>query len=481
MSNMMLINGKWIGLSDEKPSTGVVNPATEEIFEHIPQADADDIKKAIDAAASAFADWSGLSYAQRGEYLKKAAAIANERRNEIGRLMTMEMGKPLAEAVGEVEKAAKSLLYYAEEGERVYGRIISDQSRCFQSHVTYYPVGPVAAIIPWNYPIELMAWKACAALTAGCTMVIKPASITPLSSSAFCRCLSDAGFPDGVINLVFGSGSVIGEHLISDKRIKKVAFTGSTEVGKKIVQQCAANMTKYSAELGGHCPMIVGKSADIDSAASDAARRTFRNMGQICIAINRIYVHSSIHDAFVEKMKEKTEELIIGNSLTTEGVNLGPMADKNGLIKIKEQITDALGKGAVCATGGSVPENQTKGYFFKPTILTNVNHDMLVMKEESFGPIVGVMSFETSEEAVELANDTNYGLAAYVQSNDYYETEYFIENLSAGNVAVNNPDAGVMNAPYGGWNDSGDGYEHGPEGLFGYLKIKQIRKRIRKS
>jgi succinate-semialdehyde dehydrogenase/glutarate-semialdehyde dehydrogenase len=478
---MMLINGKWIGLTEAKPGTGVMNPATEEIFEHIPQADSIDIKMAVDAASGAFTTWSSLSYAQRGEYLKKAAAIANERRFEIGRLMTMEMGKPHAEAVGEVEKAAKALLYYAEEGQRVYGRIISDQSRSFQSHVAYYPVGPVAAIIPWNYPIELLAWKACAALTAGCTMVIKPASITPLSSSAFCKCLTDAGLPDGVINLVFGSGSVIGKHLISDKRIKKVAFTGSTEVGKKIVQQCAVNMTKYSAELGGHCPMIVGKSADIDAAASDAARRSFRNMGQICIAINRIYVQSSIYDSFIEKLKAKTEELIIGDSLTTEGVNLGPMADKSGLIKIKDQIKDAISKGAACITGGTAPEGFSKGYFFKPTILTNVNHDMLVMKEESFGPIVGVMPFDTTEEAVELANDTNYGLAAYVQSNDYYETEYFIENLSAGNVAVNNPDAGVMNAPYGGWNDSGDGYEHGPEGLYGYLKIKQIRKRIRTS
>ncbi len=478
MNNMMLINGKWIGPTGTDSDSTVTNPATEEEFEKIPQADGETISKAVEAANIAFKKWSGLSYTERGNYLKKAASIIYDRKIEIGRLITMEMGKPIAEAIGEVEKAAKILLYYAEEGERVYGRIIADQSRSFQSHVIYYPVGPVAAIIPWNYPIELLTWKTGGALTAGCTMVIKPASITPLSASAFCRCLTDAGIPDGVINLVYGRGSVLGKYLISDKRIKKVAFTGSTEVGKKIIEQCASNMTKYSAELGGHCPLIVGETADLEKAASDATRRSFRNMGQICIAINRIYVHRSIHDKFTAKLKSKAESLIIGDSLKTNGVNLGPMSDKNGLEKIIKQIEDAVEKGATVITGGNKPDGANKGFFFKPTILTNVNHEMLIMKEESFGPIVGVMPFDTAEEAVKLANDTNYGLAAYIQSNDYYEIEYLIENLSAGNVAVNNPDAGVMNAPYGGWGDSGNGYEHGPEGLLGYLKIKQIRKKI---
>jgi succinate-semialdehyde dehydrogenase/glutarate-semialdehyde dehydrogenase len=474
----MLIGGASVGLSGCRDRQSLVNPATEEPFAEIPLATMEDIDLAVAAARDAFPIWSRLSPSVRGNYLRKASDLLASRSEEIGRTMTLEMGKPISEAIGEVQKAALALRYYAEEGERVYGRIVANENSEFESSILYQPLGPVAAITPWNYPVELLCWKTAAALAAGCTMVAKPASITPLSSLLFLLCIADAGVPPGTVNIIFGSGSKVGDRLIGNPVLKKVAFTGSTEVGKRIVSMCGGMMKKVSAELGGQCPLIVSNHARLEAAVTDGVRRSFRNNGQICIAINRIFVQKEVYEPFIRRFAEESAALKIGDSLLEMDCQLGPMATKSGRDKVIEHHDDALAKGARLLCGGKIPAGRDTGFFFEPTVLADTKPGMKVMSEESFGPIVGIMPYTTNEEALSLANATNYGLASYVYTDDFFEVEYFARNLESGNVAINNPDAGVMNAPYGGWKDSGDGYEHGPEGLFSYLKIKHVRKRI---
>ncbi len=474
----LLIDGQWVKASNGALGE-VKNPATGEIIAQASLAATEDIKKAIEAAGCAFPGWAELSPAERGAYLRAAGEKVMERHKEIGALMTEEQGKPLLEAQGEVKKAALALRYYAEEGERVYGRIIANAERDIESRVVYQPIGPAAAITPWNYPVELLAWKICGALAAGCTMVAKPPSLTPLSPFAFMKCLVDAGIPPGVINGINGPGSKVGRQLIENPIIKKMAFTGSTEVGRLISTDCGPLMKKASLELGGHCPMIISRNCDLEAAVEGAVRRSFRNMGQICISINRIYVDQVIHDRFVEKCVAAAKKLKIGHGLLTVPCDLGCMANAEGLAKTKEHIADAISKGANVACGGQKPEGKefAKGFFFEPTILTNVNHQMKVMTEETFGPVVGVMAFDDLNEAIALANDTPYGLAAYGFTDNLDEADKLAREIHAGNVAINNVDAGVMNAPYGGWKDSGRGCEHGPEGLMEYLEAKHVRVR----
>jgi succinate-semialdehyde dehydrogenase/glutarate-semialdehyde dehydrogenase len=396
--------------------------------------------------------------------------------------MTREQGKPLNEARGEVLKGAEILRYYAEEGKRIYGRIIpwSGSDASTTSFVTYEPVGVCAGISPWNYPIELVAWKVGAALAAGCTIVAKPPSLTPLSPLEFIRCLADAGAPRGVVNVVFGAGPRTGPLLIRHPLVKKVAFTGSTEVGRQVLRQCAEGMKKVSLELGGQCPLIVSKACRLADAVKGAARRSFRNMGQICIAINRIYVQEEIYREFLEGFVSATSRLTIANGLQKPDADLGPMANRAGREKTVRHVSDALAKGARVAFGGRVPDGKAfqKGYFYQPTILTDVTHEMLVMKEETFGPVVGVMPYGSLQEAIAHANATPYGLAAYAYTEDLGEADELSARLHTGNVAINNSDAGVINAPYGGFKESGMGYEHGPEGLAQYLLAKHVRIRF---
>lgn len=472
-----LIGGQWVDSSDLQ-TLNVVNPATEEVIATVPRASSDDVSRAVRLAHEAFPNWSSLSPFQRGSYLRKASELVAANSGEIARLMTLEQGKPVKEAEGEVLKGAEILRYYAEEGERVYGRIIANAEKNTESRVIYQPMGVAVAISPWNYPIELLAWKLGGALASGCTVVCKLPSETPLSPLAFIRVVLEAGFPDGVINALTGSGSIIGPLLLRDSLVKKVAFTGSTAVGKEVLSTCAESLKKVSLELGGSLPMIVCKDCDLEAAVAGATRRSFRNMGQICIAVNRIYVDRAIYDVFLEKFVASTKKLTAGDGLSGN-VDLGPMCTKNGLATVQRHIDDGMRKGARLLCGGGRPENLQldKGYFFAPSILADVNHDMLVMQEETFGPLVGVMPFDTIEEAIQLANDTPYGLASIVYTNSLSIADRLSREINAGNVAINNPDAGVINAPYGGWKDSGFGHEHGPEGLYEYLYTKHIRVR----
>lgn len=477
---LMLINGKWVD-SESGRYTDVIDPATEQIFARVPSATSSEVDQALEAAQKAFPSWGSLSPEQRGVFLWRASTLLEERKERIGRLMTREQGKPLREAVGEIEKAVEMLRYYAEEGKRAYGTIVPNADPSDQSFVVKQPIGVVAALSAWNYPVELIGWKAAAALAAGCTMVAKPASQTPLSPLEYWRCLVDAGIPAGVINCVTGSGATVGRHLVASRIPQKIAFTGSLEVGLDILNQAKGMVRKISLELGGQCPLIVSRNCDLAAAVKGSVRRSFRNMGQICIAINRIYVHESIHDEFLRLFADQTEKLTIGNGLQKPDADLGPMASLDGLRKTLLHIEDALSKGARLVCGGKKPEGPefAKGYFFRPTILADANHRMLVMTEETFGPVVGVMAFRSISEAVELANATPYGLAAYLYTNDLHEMEKISKALQAGSVAVNNVDAGIMNVAYGGWKQSGIGREHGHEGLEEYLQLKHIRVRFR--
>ncbi len=477
----MLIDGSWMD-SESGTYIDVVNPATETVFTRIPRATEKEAEQALKAAERAFPAWSSLSPFARADYLWRAGDILEERKEKIGRLMTQEQGKPLNEAVGEVAKAAEMLRYYAEEGKRAYGQIVANTDPYDQSLVIKQPVGVVAALSAWNYPIELTGWKAAAALAAGCTIVAKPPSLTPLSPLEYWRCLFDAGIPRGVINAVTGFGRDVGRYLVASPRSHKIAFTGSLEVGLAIQAQAKDTIKKISLELGGQCPLIVSKNCDLGDAVKGAVRRSFRNMGQICIAVNRIYVEREIYEEFLVKFREETRKLVIANGLEKPDADLGPMANAAGLQKTKLHIEDALSKGARLICGGKRPagEQFQKGYFFEPTILADTTHEMLIMREETFGPAVGVTAFGNLDDAVRLANATPYGLAAYAFTDNLHEMHKLSQELQAGSVAINNVDAGIMNVAYGGWKQSGIGREHGHEGLEEYLQLKHVRIRYRK-
>jgi len=472
----MLIGGKWVD-AKSKAVFQVSNPIDNVPFANVPAAQTEDVLAAIKSAKDAFPGWSSTTAFFRGRLLRAAGELIRKNKADIAKLMTMEQGKPLQEAMAEVEKGADILVYYAEEGERVYGRIIPNaDSNDIVSHVVYQPVGVAACISPWNYPIELLAWKVAAAMAAGCTCILKVPSETPLSPLEFVKVMEKAGFPDGVINVITGSGREIGPLLASHPDVQKLAFTGSTPVGKDIMEKASGSLKRLSLELGGSLPMIVCADCNLQEAAKGAVRRSFRNMGQICIAINRIYVAREIYEEFLDLFAKYTQKLVIGNGLTDQ-CDLGPMCTEKGIKTTVEHIEDAVRRGAKIICGGGKPAGSKfeKGNFFEPTILRDVTHEMLIMREETFGPAVGVMPFDTTDQAIALANDTLYGLAAIVYTNDLSLASRFSRSINAGNIAINNVDAGVINAPYGGLGDSGFGHEHGPEGLYQYLNTKHIR------
>jgi succinate-semialdehyde dehydrogenase/glutarate-semialdehyde dehydrogenase len=394
----------------------------------------------------------------------------------MARIMTLEQGKPLSEARGEIVKLSEACHFYAEEAVRIHGEIVPNTTTDIDSLVVREPIGVVGAITPWNYPAELVGWKLCGALAAGCTIVIKPAEITPFTALAIARMVEKAEIPAGVVNVVTGPGSKVGQALVEHPGVDKIAFTGSSEVGLHIQRSCTT-VKRLSLELGGNCPLIVTASADLEAAVKGAARRGFRNMGQICIAVNRIYVARSIAEEFVRRLGVAADALVVADGIENPDADVGAMASAEPLAKTKEHLADALAKGATLVAGGRAPEGEAfaHGHFFRPTVVSRCTHEMKVMTEETFGPLVGVMAFDRLDEAVELANDTPYGLASYVYAKDADEVRYLSRELDYGNVAVNNVDAGIMNAPYGGRKQSGVGYEHGREGMLEYLNFKHVR------
>jgi len=468
-----LVGGRWVPGGDA--TVAVVNPADGQVLTTIPDTSEAGVDEAVRAARAALPAWRSTTPFQRAAVLHRLAAAVREDLGELARLVTLEMGKPLGEARGETAKLADAFDYYAEEGVRVYGETIPNEQAGVTSIVRYEPVGVVGAITPWNYPLELIGWKLAAALAAGCTIVVKPSEFTPSSAVRLFALLAGAGVPDGVANLVLGAGTA-GRALASHPDLDKLAFTGSEATGAAITRSLAKAIPT-SMELGGSCPQIVTASADVDDAVAGCLRRGFRNAGQICIAINRVYVHRDVHEEFVEKLTAGVAALRVGPGL--EDPDVGPVTNVEIRDRCAAHVEDAVARGGRVRTGGTSVADRA-GTWVTPTVVDDVARDSLLVREETFGPVVGVVPYDTTEEVVELANGTDAGLAAYLYARDLGEVFSIGHALEFGNVAVNNPDAGIMNAPYGGRKGSGHGSEHGREGLHGYLQIKHLRIRYGK-
>lgn len=476
LNGKVLIDGALV--KGNGPQTPVQNPANGEQIGAIATAQPAEIEAAVSAARAAFGPWAALPAVTRAKHLHALGDAIAQDADAMARLMTLEQGKPVNEARGEIMKLAETCHFYAEEATRIHGETIPNDTTDMELTVLREPIGVVGAITPWNYPAELVGWKLCGALAAGCTIIIKPAEITPFTALAIGQKCIDAGIPRGVVNVLTGPGSVVGQALVEHPGIDKIAFTGSSKIGLHI-QKSATTVKRMALELGGNCPLIVTQTADLDAAVKGAARRSFRNCGQICIAINRIYVARPVYEAFITKLAEAADALTIDDGLSNPGADMGPMASGEPLAKTKEHLADAVAKGARVLAGGAVPvgEAYENGHFFRPTVVADCTHDMQIMTEETFGPIVGVAPFDTLSEAVTQANDTPYGLASYVYAKAADEIRYLGQRLDYGNVAVNNVDAGIINAPYGGRKQSGVGYEHGREGMLEYMNFKHLRVR----
>lgn len=468
--NKMYINGEWTeALSSEKFE--VTNPATGDIASVVAYGDEKDAKLAIEAAAEAYKTWSATSVNERSKLLYRLYEIMMEEKETLARTITVEMGKPINESRGEVNIGAEYVLWYAEEAKRVYGEIISASTTNKRLQVIKQPVGPVAAITPWNFPVSMITRKLAPALAAGCTVVLKPASKTPASAVKLFECVEKAGFPKGVANLVIGKSSSIGNEVTSNPLIKKITFTGSTSVGKKLMEDASKQVKRVSMELGGHAPFIVFEDADLEKAAEGVMISKYRNTGQTCICLNRLYVHASIKEEFEQILKEKLEKVKIGHGIE-ETTELGPLVDESALEKVKEHVQDAVSKGAKVVTGGEAAEGGK--LFYKPTLLSNVTKEMLITSDETFGPVAPMYSFETEEEVIEMANNTQYGLAAYYYTKDLGRATRVGEKLEYGIIGVNDPGPTTVQAPFGGLKESGVGREGGHQGLAGFLEEKYL-------
>ncbi|MFC4712720.1 NAD-dependent succinate-semialdehyde dehydrogenase [Planococcus dechangensis] len=470
MNGKHYIDGEWTDKGND--TIKVMNPATGEQVGTVPNGGEAEATAAVEAAAAAFPEWSKTTAYERAKLLMKWHDLLLEHKEEIGEILTKEMGKPLKEAIGEIEYSASFISWFAEEGKRVYGRTVPASSDSKRIQVTKQPVGVVASITPWNFPAAMMARKMAPALAAGCTFVSKPAKMTPLTAVRVFELAEEAGFPKGVINLVTGSASKIGKVFTSHPSVRKLTFTGSTEIGKELMKQSSETMINLSLELGGHAPIIVLDDADLDKAVKGVMASKFRNAGQTCVCGNRIYVQESIVDAFSEKLQKAAGQLKVGNGLE-EGVDIGPLVDKDGYEKVERHVKDAVEKGAKVLVGGD-GKAENDAYFYNPTVLTGANEGMLVMFEETFGPVAPIMSFKTDEEAVKLANDTRFGLASYFFTESMTRGTYLAEHLEYGIVGWNDGAPSAAQAPFGGMKESGIGREGGQEGLEAFLETKYI-------
>jgi acyl-CoA reductase-like NAD-dependent aldehyde dehydrogenase len=474
-----LIDGRPAESVDGKTSE-LRSPANGEIVGIIAKGGCKDLDLAVASAAKAFLSWSALTAYERQAIIVKATTHVRTRAAEIGMLMALEQGKPLTQSVGEIGASCDTIDYYAAEGLRIEGYTNPPESRNYRSTVIYQPVGVCGLITPWNYPVSLLSWKLGPALAAGCTVVVKPTTVTPMSPTAFCQALAEGGIPAGVINVVNGPGGSLGDALVRHPQVAKVAMTGSTAVGKQILQAAAPFLKKVSLELGGHCPAVVCTDANLDLAAKIIAYKGFRNCGQSCSSINRVYAHRSIHDELVAKLKKLGESMSIGDGITDPKVDLGPMATADGPETAQRHVDDAIKQGATLVAGGRRLKEGAfaSGNYYPPTILTGCTQKMLVMREETFGPVVAFASFDTIEEAIALANDTEYGLVAYAFTQDYATTVALTERLEAGTVCVNHGAVNTNYGPYAGWKASGYGLELSRKAVFEYLKTKHIKTAI---
>ena len=464
----MVINGEKTGLNLEK--IDVLNPATNKSVGTIPNGGKEEADQAVEAAYEAFKQWSEKTAYERATYLQKLNGLILENQDEFARTMTLEMGKPLNESKGEVVYAASFVEWYAEEAKRVYGETIPSHASNKRLQVWKKPVGVVAAITPWNFPLAMITRKIAPALAAGCTVIIKPSKESPITAINFMELVEKAGFPRGVINLVTGSSSKIVGAMMENEKVRKITFTGSTEIGKLLIEQSAKQVKRLSLELGGHAPFIVLDDANIDKAVEGVLASKFRNGGQTCVCANRIYVQTGIYDQFVEKFAEKVKKLKVGDGL--DEVDIGPLINEDGLQKVENHIKDAVEKGASLVTGGNRIEGN--GTFFEPTVLRDIDPSMIIMQEETFGPVAPIQKIESDEEAAELANSTEYGLAAYVFTENVSRGTKLIEKLDFGIVGWNDGVPSAAQAPFGGMKESGVGREGGHEGMDAFLETQYV-------
>ncbi|PSJ36614.1 succinate-semialdehyde dehydrogenase (NADP(+)) [Zobellella taiwanensis] len=462
------IDGQWLDAFSGKTNP-VVNPANGETIGYVPDMGAAEARMAIDAANRAWPAWRNRTGKERSELLKCWHALLLEQADALAEILTLEQGKPLAEAKGEILYAASFIEWFAEEAKRIYGDTIPSHKADARIVVTKQPIGVAAAITPWNFPAAMITRKVGPALAAGCPCIIKPAPETPLTALAMADLAGQAGIPAGIINVVTGDAIAIGGELTASADVRKLSFTGSTPVGKLLMAQCAETLKKVSLELGGNAPFIVFDDADLERAVEGALIAKYRNAGQTCVCVNRFLVQSGIHDAFVARLAERVAELTVGDGFG-DGVKIGPLINERAVSKVEEHVRDALALGARLVCGG---ERHPLGHgFFPPTVLTGATPDMKVAHEETFGPLAAVFRFETEEQAVSLANDTEYGLAAYCYTRDLGRAWRMTEALEYGMVGVNEGLISTEVAPFGGVKASGLGREGSKYGIEDYLEIK---------
>ncbi|WP_430394970.1 NADP-dependent succinate-semialdehyde dehydrogenase [Enterovirga aerilata] len=464
------VDGAWVD-ADGGATIAVDNPSTGDVLGTVPKMGAAETRRAIEAAEAALPAWRARTAKERSQILRRWFDLMMANQEDLAAIMTAEQGKPLAESKGEIAYAASFIEWFAEEGKRTYGDVIPAHGTDKRIVVIKQPVGVCAAITPWNFPAAMITRKAGPALAAGCTMVLKPASQTPFSALALCELAERAGVPKGVLSCVTGSATEIGGEMTSNPIVRKVTFTGSTEIGKLLLEQCARTVKKTSMELGGNAPFIVFDDADLEPAVKGAIASKYRNAGQTCVCANRILVQDGIYDAFVKRLAEAVSGMKVGDGFK-EGTVIGPLIDSKAVAKVEEHVEDALAKGAKVVTGGK--RASLGGSFFEPTVLADTTPDMKIFREETFGPVAPIFRFKTEEEAIRLANDTEFGLASYFYGRDIGRVWRVAEALDYGIVGINEGIISTEIAPFGGVKESGLGREGSHYGIDDYLEIKYL-------
>jgi succinate-semialdehyde dehydrogenase/glutarate-semialdehyde dehydrogenase len=464
------IDGQWCD-ADSGKSVNVTDPGTGKVLGTVPNMGEAETARAIAAAEKALPIWRAKTAGERAKIMRKLFDLMIENQDALGELLSREQGKPFTEAKGEIAYGASFIEWFAEEGKRAYGEVIPGHAPDRRIVTIKQPVGVVAAVTPWNFPTAMITRKLGPALAAGCTMVLKPASATPYSALAIAVLAEKAGIPAGVFNVVTGSARAIGGELTRNPVVRKLTFTGSTEIGIQLLRECADTVKKVSMELGGNAPFLVFDDADVDAAIEGAMISKFRNNGQTCVCTNRFYVQDGVYDEFVTKLAKRVQGLKIGYGME-QGVDVGPLIDVAGVEKVEEHLADALAGGATVLAGGK--RSPLGGTFFEPTVVANVKADMLLAREETFGPLAGVIRFKDEEEAIRLANDTEFGLASYFYARDISRVWRVAEGLEAGMVGINTGLISTEVAPFGGIKQSGLGREGSRHGLDDYMEIKYL-------
>ncbi len=470
MRQANFIGGEWVQ-ADSGKTIDVTNPATGLKIGTVPNSGQAETRRAIEAAQAAFLSWKKTSVLERHKLLRKLHDAIMDNQHPLAELLTIEQGKSLTEAKGEIGISAAYVLWFAEEGRRAYGDVVPSPWADRRILVTKEPTGVVAAITPWNFPSSMLSRKLAPALAAGCTTVVKPATLTPYSGLAWGALCEEVGFPKGVVNILTGSAGPIGEEICSNPLVRKITFTGSTEVGKMLMAKASSTVKKVSMELGGNAPFIVFDDADIDRAVEGAMVAKYRNSGQTCVCTNRFFVQAGVYDAFVDKLADASRKLKVGAGLE-EGTQQGPLIDDKAVEKVEEFVRDAKAKGGKVVAGGK--RHALGGTFFEPTVIAEATPDMMFMKEEIFGPVAPVFRFETEEQAVNLANDTEFGLACYFYTGNLGRAFRVMEGLKYGMVGVNEGLITTVEAPFGGVKESGVGREGGHQGIEDYLDTKYV-------